>query len=217
MRNILIKEMKLSASVLTYLFIAFGLMFFLPGYPVLCGAFFVSFGIFQSFQNSREANDIVYSALLPVSKKKVVLGKYLFASFIELCGFTLMLIATLIRMTVLADAVAYRTNTLMNANFFALGVALLIFGLFNLCFIGGFFRTAYKFAGPFIVSITVIMLVIGVAETLHHLPALEALNSFGFDNIGLQSVLLASGFVLWLILTYISYKISCRNFEKIDL
>ena len=33
MRNILRKEMKLSASPLSYLFILFGLMFFLPGYP----------------------------------------------------------------------------------------------------------------------------------------------------------------------------------------
>ena len=57
MRNILGKEMRLSASVLSYLFIAFGLMFLLPGYPILCGAFFVSLGLFQSFQSAREAND----------------------------------------------------------------------------------------------------------------------------------------------------------------
>ena len=60
MRNILLKEMKLSASILSYLFIAFGLMFFIPGYPILCGVFFVTLGIFQSFQNAREANDLVY-------------------------------------------------------------------------------------------------------------------------------------------------------------
>ena len=65
MRNVLRKEMRLSASVLSYLFILFGLMFFLPGYPVLCGAFFVTLGIFQSLQTAREANDIVFSALLP--------------------------------------------------------------------------------------------------------------------------------------------------------
>ena len=65
MRNILRKEMKLSASILSYLFILFGLMFFLPGYPILCGAFFVTLGIFQGFQFAREANDIVFSALLP--------------------------------------------------------------------------------------------------------------------------------------------------------
>ena len=53
MRNILLKEMRLSASLLSFLFIPFGLMFFLPGYPILCGVFFVTLGIFQSFQNAR--------------------------------------------------------------------------------------------------------------------------------------------------------------------
>ena len=42
MGNIMIKEMKLSASCLSYWFILFGLMFFLPGYPILCGVFFVT-------------------------------------------------------------------------------------------------------------------------------------------------------------------------------
>ena len=69
MRNILRKEIRLSASILSFLFIPFGLMFFLPGYPVLCGVFFVTLGIFQSFQSAREANDIVFSALLPIAKK----------------------------------------------------------------------------------------------------------------------------------------------------
>ena len=62
MRNILIKEIKLRASPLAFLFIAFGLMFLLPGYPVLCGTFFVTLGLFQSFQYAREANDTVFSA-----------------------------------------------------------------------------------------------------------------------------------------------------------
>lgn len=35
MGKILLKEMKLSASILSYVFIVFGLMFLLPGYPVL--------------------------------------------------------------------------------------------------------------------------------------------------------------------------------------
>ena len=50
MRNILLKELKLSASVLSYLFTLFGLMFFLPGYPILCGAFFSALGLFKSFE-----------------------------------------------------------------------------------------------------------------------------------------------------------------------
>ena len=83
MRNIMLKEMKLSASPISYLFILAGFTFFLPGYPVLCGAFFTTLGIFQGFQYAREANDIEFSVLLPVSKKDTVKGKYFFVCFMK--------------------------------------------------------------------------------------------------------------------------------------
>ena len=217
MRNIMRKEMKLSASVLSYLFIAFGLMFFLPGYPVLCGVFFVTLGLFQSFQSAREANDIVFSALLPIAKKDVVKGKYLFVSMIEICGLIVMTAAMIIRMTVLSEAAPYRTNALMNANLFALGAAFFIFGLFNLIFVGGFFKTGYKFAKPFVIYIIIAFLAIGVFEALHHFPGLGSLNAFGTEHFGLQMVMLIIGMVLYALLTLISYKKACRDFEKIDL
>lgn len=217
MRNIMIKEIKLSASVLSYLFILFGLMFFLPGYPVLCGVFFVTLGIFQSFQNARETNDILFSALLPIAKSEVVKGKYLFVCFIELCGLMLMGIAAILRMTVFSEALVYRNNALMNANGFALGLAFFIFGLFNMVFVGGFFKTAYKFGGPFITYIILSFLTVGIGETLHHFPGFEALNAFGSEHVLLQLVLLLLGIIAFLLLTYVSYKLSCSRFEKIDL
>ncbi|MBQ6468711.1 MAG: ABC-2 transporter permease [Lachnospiraceae bacterium] len=217
MRDILRKEMKLSASVLSYLFILFGLMFLLPGYPILCGAFFVSLGLFQSFQSAREANDIVFSVLLPVAKKDVVKGKYLFVCMIEVCAFLLMALAVILRMTALSQSVVYRSNALMNANFFALGTACVIFGLFNWIFVGGFFRTAYKFARPFVTFIITCFLVIFAAEALHHIPGLEKLNAFGTDDIALQLILLAAGVLIFLLMTALSCKKACEKFERIDL
>lgn len=217
MRNIIRKEMRLSASVLSYLFIAFGIMFLFPGYPILCGAFFVTLGIFQSFQTAREANDIVFSALLPIAKRDVVKGKFLFVCFIELCSFFLMAIVTVLRMTAMSEAQVYRNNALMNANPFALGMALLIFGLFNLIFVGGFFRTAHKFAKPFVSYIIAAFLIIGAGEAVHHFPGLEAVNAFGFEHILLQLVLFAAGAACYAVLTLIAFKSSCKNFEKIDL
>ncbi len=217
MRNIILKEMKLSASVLSYLFIAFGLMFLLPGYPVLCGVFFVSLGIFQSFQNARETNDILFSALLPFAKQDVVKGKYIFVCFIELCSLAVMCAAVILRMTVFLNASAYRTNALMNANLFALGMAFFIFGLFNSIFVGGFFKTAYKFGRPFVTFIIVSFLVVGLSEALHHFPGLEKLNAFGTENLLLQFLLLAAGILSYVLLTLFSCKKSCGNFEKIDL
>ena len=217
MRNLLVKEMRLSASVLSYIFIVFGVMFLIPGYPILCGVFFSCLGIFQSFQNAREANDLVFSALLPVSKQDVARGKVLFACIIELSTLALMAIVTAVRMTVLADAPVYRGNALMNANPFALGVALLLFGLFNLIFIAGFFKTSYKLGKPFVTFIIVAFVAIGIAEALHFFPSLEALNAFGTEHLTLQLSLLVAGVLCYIILTWLALRSSMANFEKTDL
>lgn len=217
MSNIMLKELKLSASPLAFFFIAFGLMFFIPGYPILCAAFFVTLGLFQSFQYAREANDIEFSALLPIAKKDVVKGKYMFVLFIEACGFLLMVISTAVRMTALSEAPVYRENALMNANLFALGAALVIYGLFNLIFLGGFFKTAYKLGRPFVIYIIVGFAMIIVFEALHHIPGLGALNAFGGESMGLQVMMLIAGAVLFIIMTGLSYRSACRDFEKIDL
>jgi len=217
MRNILRKELRLTASPLSFCFILFGLMFFLPGYPVLCGAFFVSLGIFQSFQNAREANDLVFSALLPIAKRDVVKGKYLFVCFIQLCSALLMAVGVMLRMTFLSDAAPYRSNALMNANPFALGMAFVLFGLFNLIFVGGFFRTGHKFGRPFIGYSVAAFLTIGAAEALHHIPGLGAVNAFGTERLALQLGLLGAGIAVYLLLTLRSCRRACRRFERIDL
>ncbi len=217
MRNIMLKEMKLSASPLSYFFILFGFMFFLPGYPILCGAFFTTLGIYQGFLNAREANDIEFSALLPISKREVVKGKYMFVSFIEACSLILMLASALIRMTALSDSAVYQANAMMNANLFAVGCAFFVFGLFNVIFLGFFFKTAYNMGRPFITYIIVVFLVIAAFEALHHIPGFDIVNSFGFDHFGFQVAMLFAGFAAFLIMTALSYKRACESFEKIDL
>ena len=217
MNALLKKEMRLSALLLTYLFIGFGAMALLPGYPILCGAVFITLGIFHSFQSAREANDIVFSALLPVAKSDVVKGKFQFAMLIELCGFLLMAILTIVRMTALADAPVYRQNALMNANPFFLGMALFIFGLFNVILVGGFFRTGYKLGKPFVIYAIVAFVVVVVAEALHHFPGLGALNAFGFEHFGLQAALLIVGILAYALMTWLAYRKACADFEKIDL
>ena len=217
MHNIMRKEIRLCASPITYFFMLFGLMFFLPGYPILCGAFFVTLGIYQGFLYAREANDIEFSALLPISKFEIVKGKYLFVCLIEGCSLVLMAVVTLLRMTVWAQLPVYMQNALMTANPFALACALVLFGLFNVIFLRGFFKTAYNMGKPFIIYSIITLIMISVFEALHFIPGLQVLNASGIEHIGLQGALLVVGFVLFGVMTLMSYKSSCRNFEKIDL
>ena len=125
--------------------------------------------------------------------------------------------SVLLRMTVFSGSVVYRNNALMNANLFTLGMAFVIFGLFNWIFVGGFFKTAYKFARPFVIFIVFNFLLIFAAEALHHVPGLESLNAFGTDRLALQLILFVAGVLIFLVMTVLACRNACRNFERIDL
>lgn len=217
MKNLLYKELHLAALPLTYYFTAAALLTFVPGYPILLGAFFTTLGIFYSFQTMRENNDIRYSLLLPIAKADVVRAKYLFTAVIEGISFAVMCLITLIRMTLLRDAPVYTSNALMCANFVFLGFALLLFGLFNLVFVGGFFRTAYYFGKPFLLYCVLAIVTVTAAEALHFFPGLGAMNAFGFDHLPLQLLVLLGGLLAFVLLTLCAEKNSERNFEKTDL
>ncbi len=217
MKKLLFKELRLSVATISYCFVAFALLVFLPGYPILLGAFFTALGIFYSFQAMRENQDISYSLLLPVTKADIVKSKFAVSVFLEGCSFLIMAIVTVIRMTALKDSAVYRANALMGANLVFLGYALLVFGLFNFLFIRGFFKTGYYIGKPFVLFCVVAMVVVGIAETLHHVPGLGALNAFGSDHLGVQCVALCIGICLFALLTGAALKQSVRSFERIDL
>lgn len=149
MKKLFYKEMKLSANPLTYWFIAFSAMTMIPSYPILVGSFFICLGIFHTYQQIREYDDVTYTVMLPVKKRDIVTAKYLFVLFIELTAFILCTLLTIIRMKILGTAVPYATNQLMNANMAYLGYTMIVFAVFNSIFLAGFFKTTYKIGKPF--------------------------------------------------------------------
>ena len=136
MKNLLYKEFRLAMPLMTVLFLSFTTMTFIPGYPILCGAFFICFGLFQSYQFGREDNDILYTVLLPVKKSDAVKSKYAVAVVLQMAAFALFAAFTYIRMAFLSDVIVYTTNALMGANLTFLAFVLLIFTAFNVFFIG---------------------------------------------------------------------------------
>ncbi|MBR5381338.1 MAG: ABC-2 transporter permease [Oscillospiraceae bacterium] len=217
MKKLLNKELRLAASPLSYIFLAASFMTLLPGYPILMGAFFVCFGVFHSFQNAREANDTLYTVLLPVKKRDFVLAKYTFTCAIELIGFVIMAVLTAVRMTALSGAEPYRVNALMNATPLFLAFALLVFAAFNVFFLGGFFKTAYAIGIPFLCFGIATFVLIGVGEVLHHLPGMAFLNVQAGERLAVQFVVLAAAAVVSVAATLLSFRASAAKFERIDL
>ena len=216
MKKLLYKELRLTAAPITYVFLAFSLMTLIPGYPILVGGFFITLGIFYTFQLARESNDILYTALLPCQKRDVVAAKYAFTVLMELMGWLLCAALTALRLTVWRQAALYTHNAMMNANLAYLGWLLLIFALFNGIFLGGFFRTAYQLGKPFIVYGIACFVVIVLAEALHHFPGMAAMNS-QTEGFAMQLVVLIVGAVLFAVVTALSCRTAQIRFEKIDL
>ena len=216
MKKLLYKEMKLSANPLSYCFIAFSVMTMIPRYPILVGSFFICLGIFYTYQQVREYDDITYTVMLPVRKKDVVSAKYLFVLLIELIAFVLCALLTIIRMKFLGNAAPYVTNPLMNANAAYLGYLLAVFASFNGIFLAGFFKTAYKIGKPFILFCVVGSIIIFMGEVLHHIPGLESLNDPANLSI-LQVAILAIGITVFMLCTWFSYKKALKDFEDINL
>jgi hypothetical protein len=217
MKQLLIKEFKLTSCPLTFFFLAFSAMTMIPNYPILVCAFFMCLGIFYTFQFAREYNDVIYTALLPVAKRDVVRARFAFVITIQCIGFVLCTALTLVRMCRLSESQPYVSNPLMNANFVFLGGILLIFALFNLIFVAGFFKTAFYYGKPFYLFATAAFVVIGILEVLHHIPGLEGLNSCGFSAMGQQLAVLGIGLVAYAVATAAALAKSIRTFEQIDL
>lgn len=216
MKKLFYKEMKLSANPLTYWFIAFSAMTMIPSYPILVGSFFICLGIFHTYQQIREYDDVTYTVMLPVKKRDIVIAKYLFVLFIELTAFILCTLLTIIRMKILGTAVPYSTNQLMNANMAYLGYTMIVFAVFNSIFLAGFFKTTYKIGKPFFIFCVVSFIIIIMGEILHHIPDLESLNNP--SNLSMpQAVIFAIGVVVFMLCTWLSYQKAVKDFEGIDL
>lgn len=89
MLKLLAKELKLTASILSYVFIVFALMAFLPGYPILVGTFFCCLGIFQTFQAAREANDTLIRRFYRLQKEVLLKRNITFAFLLKPVIFSL--------------------------------------------------------------------------------------------------------------------------------
>lgn len=216
MIKLLKKEIRLTAQPLSFIFVMFSLMAFIPGYPILCGAFFLCLGIFFSFQKAREQNDILYTALLPVKKSDAVISKYIFTAMLQCVYLLLSAVFTAVRMTALAQAKPYTQNAMMNSNLAYLGFIFICFALFNLLFVNGFFKTAYKLGKPFIIFALTEFIFIGLAEALHHIKGLEFLNTSN-EKLGIQALILIFGGIAYVVSTAIAINFSKKSFEKIDL
>ncbi len=215
MNNLLYKEFRLVIHPFYYLTSLFAALILIPYWVYFVALmYFLFIAIPNIFTNAKAQNDTGFSVLLPVKKSDVVKARILSMSVLELVQMAVAAIFVAISV-----AISPKGNVLIDANVAYLGCGLVLYGLFNLFFFPMFYKTAHKIGIPLMVGLTVFTLVGGIIEVLVvSVPAVAKVLDGNTPSAMISQIpVLAAGIVLYAGLTWLAYRKSAANFEKVDL
>ena len=233
MKALIYKELRLAMHPICYVFVAlFPLMILIPSYPIAIGFIYVLTCypiLFLGANKGQQSNDLLYSTLLPVRKKDIVLARIFTCALMQfafiLITSALLPLAIMINGSINASSTPDSGMTAIQIpgiglKGFVSVIAICLFGYILADLI--FFPIYYK-KGRSIVMSTLLMILgyvvyIGIFTIgLPYVPGLEGYKAFlENDNIGIQFALLGGVLVLYVILHYLVYRISYKRLEKVD-
>ncbi len=212
MKNLVYKELTLTINKFFYVLpLVLALLFFIPNwfFTLIPMYFFwiVVSNIYSSYQSQL---DDKFVNMLPVSKKDIVGSKV--SSFIILEMIHLGLGAIF---AVAHNYIYGMANFALDANYAFFGSVFVLFGIFNIIFLPGYFKTGYKFGKPVIIAIIITLILAALLEI--SVMAFPSFTQFmESENLGLQLGLLAGGLFIFIMLSYIAYSVSVKRFIKVN-
>jgi hypothetical protein len=107
----------------------------------------------------------------------------------------------------------------MDANAAFFGITLIEYGIFNILFLTQYFKTGYKIGLAFIKGILGFILSAVILEfSIAFVPALHnTIDGLNKEYLFVRIIVLLLGIIIFFLLTWWSYKISVKKFEKVNL
>lgn len=210
MFKLLNKELKLSINKFFFILpFVLGLLFFIPGWIyLLVFMYFFWISVPQIFAAYNTQKEYDFISMLPVTKKAVVSSKALAIFFIEGLHVLFAVIFGIVHNEIYGS-----WNLFMDINYAFFGVGILMFGVFNIVFLPGYFKTAYHFGKPLIYG-SIATFIYGFVFEFGAIKYQWFRNIFE-GSIGTQLIVLAVGVVLCVILSVLAVKISIKKYESI--
>lgn len=227
MKNLLYKEFKLCMQPLVWLFFSFVLMLLIPNYMYLVPCFFIGNSIFQTMQVGAVNNDILFSNLLPVSKRDTVKAKYYFVVCVEL----IMTGLYVIMIFVSHKLIGVPNKAGLDACPALIGGCFFIFAIFNAVFLPAFYKSGYKAGRAFLFSAIAVFVGMFIFEGVFIaagaaagksslLAAIENnIDCWPANGKALAVQLIFDGVfaAIFALVTLLSYKRSAAIFESSDI
>ncbi len=213
--KLLSKEMRLAFHPIMVIFLLFNFMVMIPNYPYYVVTFYASMSVYFIGAFARENKDAFYTMLLPVRKRDVVRGRMLFVSVYQLLSTVI-----LILFAELNTARFEIPNEVgMDGNIVLAGISLFLLGVVNLVFFPRYYRNTNKVGLPFFLGAVILAVLVVIAEiATHTIPFVrDVLDTPDPYYLSQKLPVFFLGLGLYLLLTFVSYQISWRIFEKTDV
>ena len=211
MLKLLNKELKLSINIFFFIMpLVLGLLFFIPGWIyMLVFMYFFWISIPQIFSAYVNQKDYDFLSMLPVSKENVVKSKVYAIFIIEGLHVLFAIIFGLIHNQIYGPI----NWIFFDINLAFFGIAILMYGVFNITFLPAYFKTAYFFGKPLIVSSVVTFIYAFIFE--FGVARYEFMRNIFEGNMTNQTIVFVAAIVLTVLLCFITIKKSIKNYVNI--
>ena len=218
--------MRLSMHPLCYIFIVlFPLMILIPSYPLGIGFIYVLTCypiLFLGANKGQQSNDLLYSTLLPVRKKDIVMARIITVIIMQVAFMLIMSalypVARMINDAIIANSENPKEYVIpglgLNSYVLVLAFAIIGYAIADIIFFPIYYKNGKSIVMSTLFTILGFVVYIGVVTIgLPYIPGLEILNNL---HIGIQFAILAGAIALSFLLHIFVYRISSKRLEMVD-
>lgn len=226
MKALLYKELRLATHPICYVFVAlFPLMILIPAYPLGVGFIYILACypiLFLGANKGQQSNDLLYSVLLPVRKKDIVLARIMTVILMQVVFMLLITalypVARLISASIIQnaeDSDKYMIPGLgLDSFVLLLAIGIIGYALADLIFFPIYYKKGKSIVMSTLFTIFGFVIYIGIFTiALPYIPGLEIMNNM---HLGIQFAILAGAVLISFIFHLLVYRISSKRLEKVD-
>ena len=226
MKALLFKELRLAMHPICYVFIVlFPFMILIPSYPLGIGFIYVLTCypiLFLGANKGQQSNDLLFSTLLPVRKKDIVMARIFTVIFMQV-AFILVMTALYPVARIINNAVAQSAENPSEYMIPGLGldsyvllvaIALIGYAIADIIFFPIYYKHGKSIVMSTLFTILGFVVYIGVFTIgLPFIPGLDILNNL---HLGIQFAILGAAILISFGLHVVVYKVSSKRLEMVD-
>ncbi|PUA38290.1 hypothetical protein C8Z91_15640 [Paenibacillus elgii] len=217
MYNLVMKDLKLGVSPMLFIMpLLMGALMLVPGWIYfIVILYFCWITIPNMFAGYRTQNDLIFTTMMPVTRKDMVKARVFVIVILELLHIVSAMIFGMINIRLYPNL----TNHFFAPHMGFWGLSFVMLAIFNIIFIPMYYKTAYKYGGAMFASVSAAMLFAGVAQWIGFQNSFvsDIFNGTGAHNMALQTSILLTGILIFVAFTMIAYQIGIKRFLKVEI